>query len=46
MPEILATQEAEIRRIIIQSKPEENSSQDPISKKTHHKKELMECLKV
>jgi hypothetical protein len=32
-PVILATQEAEIRRIVVQSQPQENSSQDPISEK-------------
>jgi hypothetical protein len=35
-PVILATQEAEIRRIAVQSQPWSNSSQDPILKKTHH----------
>jgi hypothetical protein len=34
----LATQETEIRRITVRSQPQANSSQDPISKKTHHKK--------
>jgi hypothetical protein len=39
MPIILATQEVEIRRIMVWSQPEQNSSRDPISKKkTHHKK--------
>jgi hypothetical protein len=33
MPVILATQEAEIRRIVVQSQPGHNSSQDPILKK-------------
>jgi hypothetical protein len=37
-PIILATQEAEIRRIVVQSQPQANSSQDPISKKSLHKK--------
>jgi hypothetical protein len=41
MPVILATQEAEIRRITVQSQPQANSSQDPISKKIHHKKWLV-----
>jgi hypothetical protein len=36
-PVILATQETEIRRIMVQSQPWANSSRDPISKKTHHK---------
>jgi hypothetical protein len=31
-PVILAAQEAEIRRIAVQSQPEANSSQDPILK--------------
>jgi hypothetical protein len=43
---ILATQEAKIRRIVVQSQPEQNSSQDLISKKTHHKKGLVEWLKM
>jgi hypothetical protein len=30
---ILATQEAEIRRIVVQSQPRANSSRDPIRKK-------------
>jgi hypothetical protein len=38
MPVILATQEAEIRRIKVQSQP--------ILKKTHHKKGLVEWIKV
>jgi hypothetical protein len=45
MPVILATQEAEIRRIEVQSLPQANNSQNPISKKTHHKKELVELFK-
>jgi hypothetical protein len=32
MPVILATQEAEIRRVTVLSQPEANSLQDPISK--------------
>jgi hypothetical protein len=39
-PVILTTQEAEIRRIIVQSQPRANSLQDPILKKIHHKKGL------
>jgi hypothetical protein len=35
---ILAIQEAEIRRIRVQSQPQANSSQDPILKKNNHKK--------
>jgi hypothetical protein len=37
-PIILATQEAEIRRIVVQSQPKANSSQDPISKTPNPKK--------
>jgi hypothetical protein len=37
-PEILATREAEIRRIVVQSQSRQNSSQDPISKKPNTKK--------
>jgi hypothetical protein len=33
MPVILATQEAEIRRMAVQRQPQANSSRDPISKK-------------
>jgi hypothetical protein len=40
-PIILATQEEEIRRIMVQSQPWANSSQDPISKNP----QLMERLK-
>jgi hypothetical protein len=42
MPVILATQEAEIRRTEVQSQPR----QDPILKKTHHRKGLVEWFKV
>jgi hypothetical protein len=47
MPEILATQEAEIRRIMVQSQPrqivlETLSQKNP----THHKKGLVEWIKV
>jgi hypothetical protein len=42
MSVIPATQKAEIRRIVVQSQPGQNSSQDPISKKTHQEKELVE----
>jgi hypothetical protein len=38
MPVILATQEAEIRRITVRSQPQQIAPQDPIQKKTHHKK--------
>jgi hypothetical protein len=37
-PIILATQEAEIRRIVVRSQPGANSSQDPISKKPNTKR--------
>jgi hypothetical protein len=40
-PVILATEEAEIRRIEIRSQPQA-SSQDPVRKKTYHKKGLVE----
>jgi hypothetical protein len=47
MPVILATQEAAIRRIKVQSQPQTNSLQDPISKKNLHKKRgLVEWFKV
>jgi hypothetical protein len=47
MPVILATQEAEIRRITVQKQPKQNSSGDAIlkKKKKNHKKGLAECLK-
>jgi hypothetical protein len=48
MPVILATQEAEIRRIMAQSQPRASNSQDPVSKKkkkkSHTKKGLAEWL--
>jgi hypothetical protein len=37
-PIILATQEAEIKRITVRSQCQANSSQELILKKTHHKK--------
>jgi hypothetical protein len=43
-PVILATQEAEIKRMTVQNQPRQNSLQDPISKKIHHKKGLVEWL--
>jgi hypothetical protein len=46
MPAILATQEAEIRRITVQSQPRQIVPQDPILKKKNHKKGLVEWLKV
>jgi hypothetical protein len=46
-PVILATQEAEIKRIMIQSQPQASSSKDPISKIPNKKKKkgLVEWLK-
>jgi hypothetical protein len=38
-PVIPATQEAEIRRIVVRSQPRANSSRDPISKKPITKKQ-------
>jgi hypothetical protein len=46
MPAIPATQKAEIRRIMVQSQPRQIVRETPILKKTHHKKELEEWLKV
>jgi hypothetical protein len=43
---ILATQEAEIRRIAVQSQPRQTVTQDPISRKLNTKKGLVELLKV
>jgi hypothetical protein len=37
MPIILITWEAEIRRIVVPGQPQENSSQDPISKSNQRK---------
>jgi hypothetical protein len=45
-PEILATQEAEIRRIVVWSEPGQNSSARPYLKKPFTKIELVEWLKV
>jgi hypothetical protein len=45
MPVILATQEAVIRRIEVQSQLWQ-IVQRPYLKKTHHKKEVVECLEV
>jgi hypothetical protein len=45
MPVILATQEAIIRRIVVQSLSRVNSVGDPISKKPIIKKGLVEWLK-
>jgi hypothetical protein len=41
-PVIPATQEAEIRRMAVQSQPQANSSEDPISKKKKKKKKRKE----
>jgi hypothetical protein len=47
LPVIIATQEAEIRRIGVQSQPRQNSLQDPYLEKTQHTiKEMVEWLKV
>jgi hypothetical protein len=45
MPVILATKEANIRRIEVPSQPRENISQDPISKIAITRKGLVEWLK-
>jgi hypothetical protein len=46
MPRILATQEGEFRRLQGWKTAGANNSQDPILKKSHHKKGLVEWLKV
>jgi hypothetical protein len=46
MPVILATQEAEIRRIVVQSQPGQKVLLHPISKTPITKKGLVEWLKV
>jgi hypothetical protein len=46
MPVILATQEAEIRRITVQRQPGQIVRETLSQKKTHHKKGLLEWLKV
>jgi hypothetical protein len=43
---ILVTQDAEIRRITVQSQPGQIVLQDPILKKKNHKTGLVEWLKV
>jgi hypothetical protein len=44
---MLATQEAEVRRITVQSQPQSNSLREPISKKSiTQKKGLVEWLEV
>jgi hypothetical protein len=45
-PVILATQEAEIRRITVPSQAGQTVLQDPILKKPFTKKEMVEWLKV
>jgi hypothetical protein len=45
-PVILATQEAEIKRITVQSQPRQIVLQDPISKKPFTKKGMVEWIKV
>jgi hypothetical protein len=46
MPVILATQEAGIRRVMVQNQPQANSTRDPSSKKKKKlQKELVEWLK-
>jgi hypothetical protein len=45
-PVILATQEAEIRKIAVGSQPGANSSQNPISKNIHHRKGLVELAQA
>jgi hypothetical protein len=46
MPVILAPQEAEIRRIMVESQPGQIVWETLSQKKTHHKKGLVEWLKV
>jgi hypothetical protein len=41
MPIILATLEAEVRRLTVQSQPQANSLQDPISSKTKKKSDVV-----
>jgi hypothetical protein len=45
MPEILATQEADLRRIEVQRQAQANSLGDPVFKETITKKGLAEWLK-
>jgi hypothetical protein len=40
-PVIQATQEAEIKRMVVQSQPQQIVLETPFSKKIHHKKELL-----
>jgi hypothetical protein len=49
MPIILATQETDIRRMVVPSQAQANSSQDPISKTPSQKRagrmaQVLECL--
>jgi hypothetical protein len=46
MAVILATQKAEIRRIMVQSQPRQIVLEILSKKKSHHKKELVACVKV
>jgi hypothetical protein len=41
-----STQEAEIKRIPVRSQPRANSFMETLSRKIHHKKELVERLKM
>jgi hypothetical protein len=41
-PVILATQEAEIRRIMVRSQPRQIVCRDPVLENIHHNKGLME----
>jgi hypothetical protein len=45
MPVILATQEAEIRRVVVQGQLRQIVCDTLSQKKTHHKEELVEWLK-
>jgi hypothetical protein len=45
-PVILAIQEAEIRRILVPSQPRQIVPENLSGKKNHHKKRLVEWLKV
>jgi hypothetical protein len=46
MSVIPVTKEAEIRRIAVQGQPQATSSGDHILKKAHHRKGLVEWLKL
>jgi hypothetical protein len=45
MPVIPATQEAEIRRIVVRSQPRQIAHKTLFQKNIHHKKGLLEWLK-